>query len=123
MPPIETGIDNITKVTNIVVDIFNQGVELYGAGKKFTAVTLLSFIDEAAALAAASGSWKEIPSEVKNLSQDETNTIIKNVETRLNIPNPNAKVIVADSLALLACGSKLFFSIKAAKEAKKPPVV
>lgn len=113
----EIGIDHITKITNIVVDIANQGVQSFQDG--FQAMDLLSFIDEGAALGAASKSWKELPAEIKNLKQDEINTITKNVETRLNIPNQTAKVIVTKAFTLIISGSDLYFAIKSARDARK----
>lgn len=113
----DIGIDNITKITNIVVDIANQSAQSFADG--FQAMDLLSFIDEGAALGAANKSWKELPAEVKNLSQAEVATIEKNVETRLQIANPVAKKIVTKAFAFIISGSDLYFAIKAAKDAKK----
>lgn len=113
----EIGIDNIQKITNIVVDIANQSVQSFADG--FQAMDLVAFIDEGAALGAASGSWKELPPEIKNLRPDEIVLITKNVETRLQIPNPQAKVIVQKAFALIIAGSDFYFSVKAARDAKK----
>lgn len=111
------GIDNITKITNLVVDVFNQGVTSFSDGVQ--GLDFLQFIDEGAAIGAASKSWKELPAEIKDLTPAETDIIVKNIQARLNVPNPLAKAIVTDALVVLAGGSRLYFSIKAARDAKK----
>lgn len=113
------GTEHTEKLTNVIIDAVNQALEIKDKGEKFTAMSLLAFLDEAAAIAAASGSWKELAPEWKDMTQEELARIVKNVETRLKISNVHAKNIVTKAFTFAANGGELYFAIKAARDAKK----
>lgn len=71
---VKFGIDNTKKLTGLVVDFFNQGVESFGDG--FQTSDLFAFMDEASALAVASPGFKNLPNEIKDLDANEAKELV-----------------------------------------------
>lgn len=76
--------------------VANFSVQVAGT-KKFSFLSIFSFIDDLIALGAVITSWKDIVAEFKDLTDPEREELYAYAQANLNIPHEQTKAFVADS--------------------------